>query len=167
MKTTAFATIALLCLCTLLRAQSTPAPSPAATSAAPLDRVVIGDDASESSHGFMGDTTQTGTFEGRLWRDGRTFQYTLDTHGEKAVDAVVTYWGGDDGREFDVFANDNLLATEQLRAEKPGQFIDRRYPIPAEVIASASDGRVSIKFEVKAWVAGGVFDLRLEKTPKK
>lgn len=158
MKTKLTASAILFSLWAVLHAQP-----PAQTAGSPLDSVVIANEASETEHGFAGDDTKTGSHEGRPWRDGRSFEYTLNTHGEKAVDLVVTYWGGDDGREFDVFANGKLLATEQLSNEKPGEFFDRRYPIPADALASGTDGRVTVRFTVKSWVAGGVFDVRLVK----
>jgi len=132
-----------------------------ALDAATLDAVAIGEQQPEVDHAFQGDDTKTGVFNGRRWRDGRSFQYTLDTHGEKAVDLVVTYSGSDASRTFDIFANDTLIATQELKAEKPGEFLQKRYPIPAKVLAAAADHRVTIKFVAKVWVAGGVFDVRL------
>ena len=135
----------------------------AARDAATLDVVNPGEQQSELEHDFAGDGTNAGIAEGRRWRDGERFQYTLNSRGEKAVDLAITYWGGDAGRTFDMLANDKLLATEELKAEKPGNFFEKRYPIPAEVLSAARDGRVTIKFVAKDWVAGGVFDVRLLK----
>ncbi len=73
----------------------------------------------------------------------------------------MTYSGNDAGRTFDIFANDELIATQDLVAEKPGEFVEKLYAIPATVLASASDGRVTIKFVAKVQLAGGVFDVRL------
>jgi hypothetical protein len=47
----------------------------------------------EVDHAFEGEGTETGIFDGRRWRHGRSFQYTLNTRGEKAVDLAVTYSG--------------------------------------------------------------------------
>jgi DUF1680 family protein len=128
-----------------------------------LDRVAPGEQQPEVEHDFKGEGSNSGIAEGRRWRDGQLFQYTLNPRGEKAVDLSVTYWGGDSGRTFDILANDTLLATQELKAEKPGEFIGKRYSIPPAVLASAADGRVTIKFVAKVWVAGGIFDLRLMK----
>jgi hypothetical protein len=133
--------------------------SPPASGA--LDSVAIGDPQSETDHEVIAQGSHTGLYQGRHWRDGTAFQYTLNTHGQKAPDLVVTYWGGDGGRVFDVLANDTPLATEHLNNEKPGVFFDRRYPIPPTVIAAATDGHVTVKFVAKMYVAGGVFGLRL------
>jgi hypothetical protein len=132
-----------------------------ARDAATLDAVAIGEQQPEVDHALTGEATETGTAFGRRWRHGKQFQYTLDTHGEKAVDLAVTYWGGDNGRTFDIFANDKLIATQELKAEHPGQFFEKRYPLPAELLAAARDNHVTIKFVAKVRLAGGVFDVRL------
>lgn len=128
-----------------------------------LDSVAIGEQQPEVEHDFVGEGSETGQHEGRRWRHGKSFQYTLNTRGEKAVDLVVTYWGGDTGRTFDILVNDRLLATEQLTGARPGEVFDQRYSIPAEVLAAAPDGRVTVKFVAKVWLAGGIYDLRLVK----
>lgn len=134
-----------------------------ARDAATLDRVAIGEQQPESDHALTGENMESGTFNGRRWRHGRWFQYTLDSRGEKSIDLAVTYSGGDNGRTFDILANGVLLATETLKAEKPGEFFERRYPLPPEVFTAAKEGRITIKFIAKTWVAGGIYDLRLLK----
>ena len=52
-----------------------------ARDAATLDAVAIGEQP-EVDHGFTGDGVETGIHEGRRWRHGRTFQYTLNARGE-------------------------------------------------------------------------------------
>jgi hypothetical protein len=136
----------------------------AARESATLDSVAIGEHQPEVEHAFAGEGTETGMHEGRRWRHGSMLQYSLDAHGEKAVDLVVTYWGGDSGRTFDILANGTLLTTQELKAEKPGEFFEKHYPIPADVLAAAANGRVMVKFVAKAWLAGGIFDLRLMKS---
>ncbi|HCE45161.1 MAG TPA: glycosyl hydrolase [Lentisphaeria bacterium] len=134
----------------------------AAREAATIDRVAIGEQQPEVEHDFKGESN-SGIHKGRRWRDGKWFQYTLNAKGEKKADLIVTYWGGDNGRSFDVLANDILLATQELKAEKPGEFIDKSYPIPPGLLADGN-GRLTIKFVAKHGVAGGVFELRLMKT---
>lgn len=129
-----------------------------------LDRVAPGEQQPEVEHDLVGEGMETGIFEGRRWRHGRSFQYTLATRGEKAVDLVVTYWGGDQDRKFDILANGKLLATENLDGSKPGQFFDKRYSIPVDVLATATNGRITIQFTAPSGLAGGVFDVRLMKS---
>lgn len=128
-----------------------------------LDRVAPGEQQSEVEHDLVGEGMATGIFEGRRWRHGRSFQYTLDTRGEKVVDLVVAYWGGDRGRKFDIFSNGKLLATEHLDGSKQGLFFEQRYPLPADVLATATNNRVTIQFTAPNGLAGGVFDVRLMK----
>jgi hypothetical protein len=125
-----------------------------------LDRVAPGEQQSEVEHDLVGEGMATGIFEGRRWRHGRSFQYTLDARGEKAVDLAVTYWGGDRDRNFDILANGNLLATERLDGSRQGQFFEKRYSIPADVLATTTNGRITIKFTAPTGLAGGVFDAR-------
>ncbi len=132
-----------------------------------LDSVAIGEQQPEVEHGFVGEETETGLNQGRRWRHGRSLQYTLTTRGETAADLLVTYWGGDASRTFDILVNGKLLATQELKAERPGEFIEQRYAIPAEVLAAAPEGRVTVKFVAKVWLAGGIYDLRLMKPESK
>jgi len=133
-----------------------------AREAATLDSVAVGEQQPEVEHSLVGEDTESGEFQGRRWRHGRQFQYTLDLHAASAAELAVTYSGWDRNRSFEVFANDILLATERLNAEKPGEFFERRYPIPPGVISAAPNGRVTIRFSARPGSpAGGVFDVRL------
>ncbi len=134
-----------------------------ARDAATLDSVAVGEQQSEVDHAFASEGSGTGIANGHRWRDGHWFQYTLKLHNAKSADLSVTYWGGDEGRNFDIYANGKLLATEHLHAEKPEKYVERRYKLPTEVIASAPNGEVTIKFSAPQHLAGGIFDLRLLK----
>ncbi|HLP78536.1 MAG TPA: glycoside hydrolase family 127 protein, partial [Candidatus Paceibacterota bacterium] len=133
-----------------------------AREAATIDSVAIGEQQPEVEHAFSGEGSESGQFQGRRWRRGRQFQYTLDLRGASAADLAVTYSGRDRGRNFDIFANDKLLATERLTGAKPDGFIEQRYPLPPSIISAATNGRVTIRFSAQTnSLAGGVFDLRL------
>lgn len=134
-----------------------------AREAATLDSVAPGEQQPEVEHDYKGEGTESGIHNGRHWRHGQMIQYTLDTKGEKNVVLSVTYSGDDRGRSFDIFAGDVLLATQQLTGEKPGDFVEKQYAIPAEAIAAAKEGRLVIKFIVKQQYVGGLFDVRLMK----
>jgi DUF1680 family protein len=133
----------------------------AAREAATLDWVAPGEQQSEVEHDFQGERSETGIHNGRRWRHGKQIQYTLDTRGEKAVELSVMYSGDDAGRTFEIYANDELIATQELKAEKPGAFIEKRYELPASVLASSQDEKVIIRFVATRWLAGGVYDVRL------
>ncbi len=132
-----------------------------AREAATLDSVAPGEQQPEVEHGYRGEDTETGLYNGRHWRHGRDFQYTLDARGQKHAQLSVTYSGTDSGREFDILANGTLIATQTLAGETPGEFVEKRYEIPASVLAAAPEGRVTVRFVAKKVLAGGVFDIRL------
>ena len=131
--------------------------------AATLDSVAIGEQQSEVEHDFSGEKTQTGLAKDRRWRDGQSFQYTLATKGEKSAELAVTYFGSDTGRTFDILVNGIAIATETLKGEKPDEFVEKTYPIPGQAMAKAANGRITVKFVAKEWVAGGIYGLRLMK----
>ena len=135
-----------------------------AREAATLDSVAVGEQQPEVEHGFTGEDSNTGIADGRRWRDGRWFQYTLNPHGETNAMLAVTYRSKDGGRAFDIFANGVLVATEELKGDQPGDFFEKLYPLPAAAYANSTNRQVKIKFVAKVWVAGGIFDLRLMRT---
>ena len=46
---------------------------------------------------------------------------------------VCTYWGGDPDRAFDILIDGAVLATQTVNHDRPGQFLDVEYTIPAEL----------------------------------
>jgi hypothetical protein len=129
--------------------------------AATLDWVAPGEQQPEVEHAFRGEDTQTGLHNGRHWRHGKRFQYTLNTRGATAAVLAVTYSGDDAGRTFDILANGTRLATQTLVAERRGDFVEKTYPVPAAVLATAPDGRVTVEFVAAEGLAGGVYEVRL------
>ena len=132
-----------------------------------VDYVLIGDADSEQSHHVAGG--ETGDFNDKTYRHGRDFSYEMRMPPERSGRLVVTYWGGDVGREFDVMANDNVLATQRLANNHPGEFFEETYEVPAELIAGQTDSfgqkvdKITIRFRSRNEnVAGGVFALRIE-----
>ena len=130
---------------------------------ATLDSVAVGEQQPEVEHDFQGDGTKTGLHEGRRWRDGRWFQYTLDTRGATNVELVIACWGGDTGRAFDILVDGGRLANVELKAEAPGRFVEKRFVIPPAMLSGAKNGRITVRFSATRWVAGGIFDVRLMK----
>lgn len=129
-----------------------------------LDRVAVGEQQPEVEHDFSGEGSDSGLREGRRWRRGQWFQYTLATRGEKQAELEVTYWGGDRNREFVIQVNGTQVGAEQWNSPKPGQYVEKRYPIPATVLDAATNGRVTIKFSgASGSQVGGVYDVRLMK----
>ena len=128
-----------------------------------VDVVVPGGKQSERDHAFVGDRTEAGLFLGRTWRHaGRGwFGYSLKVEPGKPQQLLVTYWGGDGGnRTFDVEVDGKVIATETLRADRPGRFFDQAYDLPEEL--SRDRDRILVRFRAgPGQTAGGVFGIRV------
>jgi len=134
-----------------------------ARDAATIDRVAVGEQQSEVDHAMIGEGMESGFHNGRRWRHGRAIQYTLNARGAKAAKLEVTYSGDDASRKFDIFINEVRVATQELTAIKRGGFFSVDYPVPPEVLATAKDGMVTVKFVGIQTLAGGLYDVRLLK----
>ncbi|MEO0055799.1 MAG: hypothetical protein RLZZ50_1746, partial [Verrucomicrobiota bacterium] len=130
--------------------------------AATLALVRVGEQQPEADHAFFGEETATGEHEGRRWRHGRVFGYTLRTGGATTAVLAVTYWGGDRGRSFDVMAGGSVVGVERLVGAEPGRFVERRYPLTPELLAGLKDGELPVRFVAHPGsLAGGVYEVRL------
>lgn len=132
-----------------------------ARDAATLDVVAVGEQQPEVDHSMVGENMETGIFDGRRWRHGQMIQYSLKTKNAPAVDLAVTYSGSDSGRVFDILVNGVYLATQELKGDKAGRFFEVRYPIPENLLKSAKDQTLVVRFVAKQWLAGGLYDVRL------
>ncbi len=131
--------------------------------AATIDSIAVGEQQPEVEHDLQGDGMETGIHNGRRWRHGTMIQYTLDPKGAKQATLSVTYSGDDRGRTFDILVNKTVIATQRLTGEAPGRFVDKRYPIPSEVLQAAGKDRLTVQFVATRWLAGGLYDVRLLK----
>lgn len=131
------------------------------------DRVRPGEQQPEVEHDMAASqNSEKGFHEGRHWRHGSWFAYTLDPKGATKVAVEATYWGDDRGRAFDVLANGVVLRTVRLEGAHRGQFFSEAYPVPDEVLRLRADGKVRVTFAATSGgLAGGVFDLRLMARP--
>jgi hypothetical protein len=80
---------------------------------------------------------------------------------DQPVFARVRYWGGDSKtRIFDLLVDDRKIATQELNASKPGQFMDVDYEIPSDLTKGKQ--RVTVKFQAHPGsIAGGIFACRI------
>jgi hypothetical protein len=75
---------------------------------------------------------------------------------------VLTYWGEDRGRHFDVLVDGQKLATQGLTANHPGVYFDQSYPLTPEITRGKQKVTVKIQGSADTW-AGGVFGVRILK----
>ena len=134
-----------------------------------LDSVAIGDTQSETDHQLKGEKTGSGDYNGRTWRhaiEGGWFSYTLKVGSGEPVALVCTYLGDDAGpREFDILVEGEKVATQKLDHNRPGEFFDVEYPLPADLIR----GKALITVKLQAHptnFAGGVFGCGIRRTDR-
>ena len=130
-----------------------------------IDRVVVGDEASERDHNLQGEKHGAGPYGNRHWRhapDG-WFSWDLKVLPEVQNTLVCTYWGSDvPPRRFDILVDGKVIATQELNVNKPGQFLDVEYPIPLELTRGRD--KVTVRFQAQPGnTAGGVFDCAILK----
>ena len=135
-----------------------------ALDAATLDWITPGYQQPEVEHAFRAERSEIEDFggrKGRLARDGGWFSYELRVDTEEPVALVITYWGGVwHERTFDLFIDDQLVSTERLLTNKPGDFFERVLPIPPEFTSGRA--KITVRFQARTGdVAGAVYGLRL------
>lgn len=130
-----------------------------------VDVVYPGAEQNERDHNQRGEQSDPGDFATHKFRhawDGGWFSWDVKVLPDQPQQLQVTYWGGDNGRVFDVLIDGTKLLTQRLTAKKPGSVYDENYALPAELLRGKS--KITVRFQAPAtgW-AGGVFGLRVLK----
>ena len=73
------------------------------------------------------------------------------------VKLVCKYWGGiDKERSFDIYVDNQKIATQTLHLNKPGRFIYITYPLDKKF--TEGKDKITVKFSApQKGIAGGVF----------
>jgi hypothetical protein len=126
-----------------------------------VDRVRPGD-ASEREHGLSGERTSTGGVPGGAWREaasGGWFAWRMRAAPGPTI-LSCRYWGSDfRNRAFDILVDGEKVATQRLENERPGEFLDVDYEVPAALTQGKSE--VTVRFQAReGQTAGGVFGCR-------
>jgi DUF1680 family protein len=126
-----------------------------------IDSVEIGVAESENSHDMKGRTTHSGNLDGRNWRDaapGGWFEYRMKILKDIPAKLWCIYWGNDGGRSFDILVDGRKIASQKLDNNRPGEFFDVVYGIPAELTKDKSS--IVVRFAGhQGSIAGGIFGL--------
>ncbi|WP_455585173.1 beta-L-arabinofuranosidase domain-containing protein [Bacteroides sp.] len=118
----------------------------------------------EIDHNFKGTNVARGDGAlGKKWCDSSEGYFSFDMKVNSGLPAqlLLTYWGNDGGdRKFDILIDDELIATEELMADKPNEYYDRSYAIPFHLTQS----KTSVVVKLRAYSgkkAGGLFFARM------
>ena len=136
----------------------------AALNARIVDEYRPGEQQSEVDHRQKGEKTSTGDSQDRKFRhaeDGGWFSFHVKVTPDQPVELVCTYWGGEIGnRTFDILVDGKVIATQTLNRDKPGDFFDKTYAIPAKLTRDKQ--RVEVRFQAHPGnFAGGLFGARI------
>ena len=131
-----------------------------------VDVMHLGEMQPERDHALASDISYPVVYRGRNGRDARSggfFEFKMKVKpGPLMLEA--TYWGDERKRAFDILVDGQKIATQELEALKPGQFIDIDYPVPETLTRGKNS--VTIRFQPHTGhTAGPVFGVRLF-TPK-
>ena len=131
-----------------------------------VDAMRLGEQQPEHDHGLQSEKSNAGDgpADGGRWRDasdGGWFSFDLKVLPDVPQDLVCTYWGGEEGnRVFDILVDGTKIATQTLHEDKPGEYFDVTYPIPADLVAGKS--KITVRFQGHPGaMAGGLFGCRV------
>ena len=127
-----------------------------------LDAVDINDEQSEAGHGFKGENTIRGYFEGKRTRLARNgwFSYELRVFPDKPVTLFCSYAGafGRPGT-FDLLVDGEKVATQTLEPSS-GELLDYEYKLPESLTRGKE--RVTVRFQSLPNAAtGSVLEVRV------
>jgi hypothetical protein len=133
-----------------------------------VDAVEIGQADSETAHQLKSRESRCGENHGRSWRDAGPdgwFEYCLTVLPDQPMSLFCIYWGGDSGRVFKILVDGRLIAVQKLNANKPGEFLEVEYDIPAALTKNKSS--IVVRFESqKDSIAGGLYGCAVLKAVK-
>lgn len=129
-----------------------------------VDEVLIGNADSEKSHNQQGSNTNNGTYMERNWRDasnGGFFSYDMKVLTDTQMSLDCTWWGGDEGRNFQILIDDKQIAQVRIGGH-PDQFYTDSFQIPADL--TKGKDKVTVRFQAPSnGMAGGIFGLMMSK----
>jgi len=134
-----------------------------------IDILRIGEMQPERDHSVTGEKTSPGEYNGRKLRhatDGGWFSFEMAVEPDEPTELLCTFWGSEQGpRTFDIVVDGTKIATQSLHNDRPNEFFDIAYPIPAELTKGKQ--KVTVKLQAHPGnFAGGLFGCRTVKAAK-
>jgi hypothetical protein len=123
-----------------------------------VDVMLLGERQSELKHSLTSSISYPVSYRGKHGRDARTggfFEFKANVVDEPLT-LKATYWGEERKRLFHIFVDGVKIADETLGYNKMGEWVERDYAIPLELLKGKTS--VTIRFEPEPGsTAGPVF----------
>jgi hypothetical protein len=85
---------------------------------------------------------------------GGSFSYMMKVLPDRAMTLNCRYSGSEKkGHEFDLAVDNQIIATQNLKAIAPGHFVDVEYKIPASLTRGKS--QIKVEFQAHAGMTAG------------
>ncbi len=132
-----------------------------------VDIMYIGEMQPERDHNLQSDFSYPVIYRGKNGRDARSlgyFSFEMKTskagEEDKPLVLQVTYWGGENNRDFAIEIDGVSFAKQLLQNTNPNEWLEIEYPIPFELTKGKK--KITIRFQPKnGKTAGPVFGIRL------
>jgi DUF1680 family protein len=133
-----------------------------------VDAVTAGVPAEETAHGLEETRSETFWFEGRRCRSvrgGGSFGYAMKLPPSGPAALRATYWGGESRRHrFEVLVEGEVVGTQSLFDDRPGEVFPVEYPIPESLRRGRDRVRVTFR-PAPGSSTGVVYDVRVVRPP--
>ena len=121
--------------------------------------------AERDHHLFATEKSYTDEAIGRMGREARNENYfTFDMKVEPGItnNLLLTLFGDDKDRKFDIFVDDELIATQEWNGGSTGKFYDKTYAIPGKLTRSKTTVKIKIAANYGK-TTGRIFGVRILK----
>ncbi|MEQ1645228.1 MAG: DUF6805 domain-containing protein, partial [Pyrinomonadaceae bacterium] len=123
-----------------------------------VDVMHLGEMQPERDHGLTSAISYPVSYRGKHGRDARTggfFEFKAKV-ADEPLTLKATYWGEERKRLFHILIDGTRIASETLGYNKSGEWIERDYPIPPQLLKGKTT--VTVRFEPETGhTAGPVF----------
>jgi DUF1680 family protein len=134
-----------------------------------VDAVAAGVEADEAAHALEETRSEAYWLEGRRSRSARSggsFGYSLKLPPSGPAALRVTYWGGESRRHlFDVLVDGEVVGTQSLFDDRPGELFPVEYAIPERLRQGRERVRVTFR-PAPGSSTGVVYDVRVVRSQR-
>ena len=127
-----------------------------------IDVVEIGDEISDGEHDFRRENAFWGQYDGHSYIHAFNgwFSWRMKLKRDLPASLMLTFWGSDVDRVFDVLVDDQKVATIHLNRQHPDQFFDEIIPLEQNITKDKDSVTVRLQ-NVDGSTVGGLFGIRM------